>query len=135
MARIRLSIAALALSGIALWAVVTTVALQPLLELVLGWPLPLRALVTALWLAPAALCAGAPLPTAVRALANDHPAFVPWAWGTNACFSVLGSLGAVLIAMQTGFRVTLLLGAAVYLAGYAVWRRVPQARAISQPLS
>ena len=124
-----------AVTGIALWAVVTTVALQPLLELVLGWPLPLRALVTALWLAPAALCAGAPLPTAVRALANDHPAFVPWAWGTNACFSVLGSLGAVLIAMQTGFRVTLLLGAAVYLAGYAVWRRVPQARAISQPLS
>ena len=31
-----------AVTGIALWAVVTTVALQPLLELVLGWPLPLR---------------------------------------------------------------------------------------------
>lgn len=83
-----------------------------------------------LWLGPVALCAGASLPTAVRALADDPPAFVPWAWGTNACFSVLGALGAVLIAMALGFRATLLLAAGVYLVGYAVWRRVPQAAGV-----
>ena len=41
---------------------------------------------------------------------------MPWAWGMNGALSVIGATLAVFIAMNWGFSVTLLTGAAVYLA-------------------
>jgi hypothetical protein len=41
---------------------------------------------------------------------------VEWAWAVNASASVLGSVLAVVIAMQWGVTVTLLCGAAAYVA-------------------
>ena len=93
-----------------------------MLDATIALPLPLRALLVGLWLLPAGLALGAPLPTAVRALEAETPAFVPWAWGANACASVIASLGVVLLSMQIGFRGTLLVAAAVYWLAYLVWR-------------
>jgi len=104
------------------WILLTVIALRPLLDATIALPLPLRALLVALWLMPAGLALGAPLPTAVRALEAETPAFVPWAWGANACASVIASLGVVLLSMQIGFRGTLLVAAAVYWLAYLVWR-------------
>ena len=41
---------------------------------------------------------------------------MPWAWGINGALSVLGATLAIFIAMNWGFRVTLLSASAVYLA-------------------
>ena len=123
-----------ALIAISVWVVSTTLALQPVLELALGWPLAGRALLVAAWLLPVGLALGMPFPTAIRALEREVPALVPWAWGTNACFSVVASLLCVLIAMQIGFRWTLILAAALYWVGYRAWLRTPAAqRAGTQP--
>ena len=49
-------------------------------------------------------------------LAARRPEIVPWGWGMNGAFSVVGATLAVFIAMNWGFSVTLMTGAAIYLA-------------------
>jgi hypothetical protein len=103
----------------------TIVLLRPVLDLAMPWPLGVRGLLTVLWLAPAGFALGMPFPTAIRALKSRVPALVPWAWGANACFSVIASLASVLVAMEVGFRITLVLAAVVYWVGYWLWSRTP----------
>jgi len=66
-----------------------------------------------------------PFPTGLRALAgggpNEPPAaddssgnLVEWAWAMNAASSVLGSVLAIIIAIQLGLNITLATGAAAY---------------------
>ena len=109
--------------AIGAWVLLTVLFLPTILGLTIAMPLWLRAWIVALWLAPAGLALGAPLPTAIRALESETPALVPWAWGANACASVIASLAVVLLSMQIGFRGTLLVSAAVYALGYLAWRR------------
>jgi hypothetical protein len=104
------------------WVVLTVVCLAPLLDATLAWPREVRAVLVSAWLLPAGLALGTPFPTAIRAMQAQAPALVPWAWGTNACFSVIASLASVLVAMQVGFRVTLVLAAALYIVAYLAWR-------------
>jgi hypothetical protein len=70
---------------------------------------------------------GMPFPTGLRALASvpvpEFPAAgefqenaVEWAWAMNAGSSVLGSVLAMVIAIQFGLNVALACGAAAYLA-------------------
>jgi len=112
----------LAVLAIVAWVIVTVVGLPAALGATIGLPLWLRGLLVAGWLLPVGLALGVPMPTAVRALRAETPALVPWAWGANACASVLASLGVVLISMQIGFAGTLVATAAVYVAGYVTWR-------------
>jgi hypothetical protein len=69
---------------------------------------------------------GMPFPTGLRALAAlpapEFPAgqdasdnSVEWAWAMNAAASVLGSVLAMVIAIQFGLTVTLACGAVAYL--------------------
>jgi hypothetical protein len=69
---------------------------------------------------------GMPFPTGLRALAlgpavevsgalSDADSAVEWAWAMNAAASVLGSVLAMVIAIQFGLNVTLACGAAAYL--------------------
>ena len=67
-------------------------------------------------IAPAGVLMGMPLPAGVRLMSAHHSALVPWAWGMNGALSVIGATLAVFIAMNWGFSVTLLTGAAIYLA-------------------
>ncbi len=85
-----------------------------------------RLVVSALLLAPLGFVMGMPFPTGLRALAA-RPVFevpagvteadnaVEWAWAMNAAASVLGSVLAMVIAIQFGLTVTLGCGVAAYL--------------------
>ena len=42
---------------------------------------------------------------------------VPWAWGMNGAFSVVGATLAIFVAMNWGFHATLLTAAGSYLVG------------------
>ena len=55
-----------------------------------------------------------PLPGGMRLLAARRPDIVPWGWGMNGAFSVVGATLAVFIAMNWGFSTTFLAAAAVY---------------------
>ena len=85
-----------------------------------------RLLVSGILLIPLGFVMGMPFPTGLRALAAlPAPAFptgrgdsdnaVEWAWAMNAAASVLGSVLAMVIAIQFGLTVTLACGAAAYL--------------------
>jgi len=90
-----------------------------------------RLLVSAVLLIPLGFLMGMPFPTGLRALAAlPAPEFpsgagasdnaVEWAWAMNAAASVLGSVLAMVIAIQFGLTVTLSCGAAAYLLALLV---------------
>jgi spermidine synthase len=110
-------------------ALVLYVAILPsLLNRLVGLPFAAKLVVCAAVLVPLGLAMGMPFPTGLRALAGSPvPEFpgpggsetggnlVEWAWAMNAASSVLGSVIAIIIAIQFGLNVTLACGAAAYL--------------------
>jgi MFS family permease len=86
-----------------------------------------RVLVTVLALAPLGLALGMPMPTGIRILAQSAPELIPWAWGVNGAASVLGSVGAIALAMLWGFDQALLVAAGLYLAGLGFVTRAVRA--------
>ncbi len=82
-----------------------------------------RVALTVALLAPLGLLLGVPMPAGLRLLAEGAPGLVPWAWGLNGAASVLGSSVAVALAMLWGFDRTLLVGAGLYLATWALVAR------------
>jgi len=110
-------------------ALLLCVAVLPgLLERLVGLPFIVKLLVSAGLLVPLGFAMGMPFPTGLRALASGSPtespvppaddsggSLVEWAWAMNAASSVLGSVLAIIIAIQLGLNVTLATGAAAYL--------------------
>ncbi len=102
--------------------------LPGLLNALVGLPFEAKLLVSGTLLIPLGFVMGMPFPTGLRALASiPVPEFaaastgefqenaVEWAWAMNAGSSVLGSVLAMVIAIQFGLNVTLACGAAAYL--------------------
>ena len=102
--------------------------LPGLLNALVGLPFEAKLLVSAVLLVPLGFAMGMPFPTGLRALASmpvpEFPAAgegefeenaVEWAWAMNAGSSVLGSVLAMVIAIQFGLNVTLACGAGAYL--------------------
>lgn len=93
-----------------------SVAVSPLLNLLLPLSMDARAAVTVLLLAPLGLLMGLPFPAAVRWLGTRLPAAVPVMWGVNGVASVFGSVLAMSLAKLCGYGFTLACGGAIYLA-------------------
>jgi hypothetical protein len=70
-------------------------------------------------LVPIGIVLGIPMPTGLRILSARAPQMLAWAWGMNGALSVLGATLAIFIAMNWGFRTTLLTAALTYLLGFA----------------
>jgi hypothetical protein len=106
----RLACTAAALGGagyaVALPAVVT--ALLPL-------PLSGRILAAVVLVAPLGFFMGMPFPSGLRRVGHGPFPAPPFYWGLNGIFSVIGSIGTVLLAVTWGFELAALLGAACYL--------------------
>jgi spermine/spermidine synthase len=90
---------------------------------VVTWAIPfsrgVRILIAVAMLVPLGVALGIPMPTGLRMLSARAPHMVAWAWGMNGALSVLGATLAIFIAMNWGFRVTLLAASATYLVGLA----------------
>ena len=96
------------------------------LAALVGMDFGYRLLVSGVLLIPLGFVMGMPFPTGLRAFAalptRESPAgqrasdnAVEWAWAMNAAASVLGSVLAMVIAIQFGLTVTLACGTAAYL--------------------
>jgi hypothetical protein len=85
------------------------------------WAIPLarvaRIAIAVTVLVPIGIALGIPMPTGVRMLSARAPQMVTWAWGMNGALSVLGATLAIFIAMNWGFRLTLLSASATYFIG------------------
>lgn len=76
---------------------------------------PFRILISVVLIAPLGMLMGIPMPSGIRILATSASELVPWAWGVNGAASVMGSVGALVIAILTGFNEALVVGAGLYL--------------------
>jgi hypothetical protein len=108
--------------GIVTVAILGIVALPPIIGLAISASHVARIALAVALIAPAGLLLGMPLPAGIRLMAVSHSELVPWAWGMNGALSVIGATLAVFIAMNWGFSVTLMAGAAVYLAAAVLLR-------------
>ena len=94
-----------------------------------GWPTPARIAVALALLGPIGFLLGMPFPLGLKALGTCAPALVPWAWGINACASVVSASLATFVALHIGF--TPVLGCALVL--YALAAAFPPRAAGAAP--
>ncbi len=123
------------LAVIALLVVAYIFALPRALGTLVGLPFPAKLVISGVLLAPLGFVMGMPFPTGLRQIATETlpatslqqpPASaIEWAWAMNAASSVLGSVAAVMVAIQFGLNAALAGGAAAYLAAILLtftWR-------------
>src|SRR5262249_49673421 len=87
----------------------------PMVRVAAGWPNQAKAPCRMSCIASAAFLMGMPFPSGLRRLESRHPPSIRWAWSLNAAASVLGSSGAIFLAIYLGLQMTLLIGGALYL--------------------
>ncbi len=118
--------------------------LPGLLGSLVGLPFVAKLLVSAGLLVPLGFAMGMPFPTGLRALAGGNRGKLPalqgdeasgnmveWAWAMNAASSVLGSVLAIIIAIQFGLNITLGSGAAAYLVALVLTTTLRPARFVA----
>jgi predicted membrane-bound spermidine synthase len=69
---------------------------------------------------PVSFLMGMPMPLGIHWLRNRSPEMIPWAWGVNGSASVLGSIMAILIAINLGFNQALIAAASLYLVAACI---------------
>jgi hypothetical protein len=116
--RLRLLLLAVAAAlALYLWA------LPSLLDSAVGLPFDIKLALSGAFLIPLGFLMGMPFPTGLRALAaasrHDGDNSVEWAWAMNAAASVLGSVAAMVIAIQFGLTIVLVCGSLAYLLAAA----------------
>ena len=85
----------------------------------LGWSLTWRLTLSVVTLAPLGVMLGVPFPAGLRLVSEEAPSLVPLAWGVNGFFTVIGTVGALMLGMAFGFRVVLACAALCYLVSLA----------------
>jgi hypothetical protein len=117
--------------------------LPGLLHALVGLPFAAKLAISGLLLIPLGVAMGMPFPTGLRALAGAPVAesftqagpagnAVEWAWAMNAASSVLGSVLAMVIAIQWGLNFTLACGAVAYLVAMGLARTLRPALPIQK---
>ena len=74
----------------------------------------LRILTAAIAIAPLGFILGMLFPLGLRNLHKKAPGHIPWAWGINGCFSVIGPPLSTVVAVQFGFQAVFILAASAY---------------------
>ena len=95
--------------------------------------MPVKIALTIVLIAPVGFLMGMPFPTGLIRLESRYPQAVRWAWALNAASSVMGSAGAIFLAIYLGLRTTLLIGGSLYLVALVV-AAIEARRAVPAPL-
>ena len=114
--------AVIAISAIALLYVLV---LPPVFARLMALPEAVRIALSLALIAPLGFFMGMPFPLGLTRVSMHAPALVPWAWGVNGCFSVIGVILATILAIHFGFTAVVLLAAILYLAAAVVFRGMP----------
>ena len=104
----------LAVAGIALLTGLYAALLPAVFMGCSGWPDAAKAVVSVVLLAPLAFCMGVPFPCGLQVVSTRWNTAVPWAWGINACASVIGATLASVLAVHLGFRAVLASAVGMY---------------------
>jgi hypothetical protein len=102
--------------------IVADLVLPSLLSGLVGLPFVAKLAVSGAVLVPIGFFMGMPFPTGLRALHGGREQTIEWAWAMNAAASVLGSVVAMVVAIQFGLTVLLAWGAVAYMAALGLTR-------------
>jgi len=75
-----------------------------------------RVIVSVLFLLPLGLLMGMPFPMGIKLVTRKASEVVPWVWGVNGAASVLASVLAIVVAINSGFTSALIIGLLAYFA-------------------
>ncbi len=115
---------ALVAVGILLIIFVYVMLLPMLFRLGAGWSDLVKIISTLSAMAPLAFIMGVPFPAAMQLITDADERLLPWAWGINGCFSVIGAAAATVVAIHGGFNALVLVAAGLYLACAAILHRL-----------
>jgi hypothetical protein len=104
-------------SAIAALSVLYLAALPSIFQLLMPLPDAARIALSIALIAPLAFAMGIPFPTGLARLAcieGEGEALIPWAWGVNACASVVAAILATLLAIHLGFVVVVATAVLLY---------------------
>jgi hypothetical protein len=114
--------------AVAILGVIYALALPRVVPALLAFDLPVRIAIAVVLVAPLGFAMGMPFPDGLRRTGDGRLPAPPFYWGLNGVFSVVGSLGTMILAVTVGFTVAMLVGCGLYLiAAVAAPRLVPQA--------
>jgi hypothetical protein len=101
-------------------------ALPGLLDHYIGAAFAAKLVISGCLLVPLGFAMGMPFPTGLRALAESQAqsSSIEWAWAMNAASSVLGSVLAIVIAIEFGLNATLACGAGAYALALLLSRKL-----------
>jgi hypothetical protein len=111
------------LLAVVILSAITAFVWPPIFQALVGLPRMGRVLLAILSLFPVGFFLGTAFPLGIRRLSSTRSELIPWAWAVNGATSVLGSVLAMVVAINSGFTVTLLVGAACYVVAWAVAKR------------
>ncbi|MCP4292608.1 MAG: hypothetical protein GY780_12330 [bacterium] len=97
--------------GILVWLLIDILIFPVVASVFGGFVIPVRIIVSALLVAPLGFFMGMPFPKGGRRLGE----LIDWGFAVNGIASVIGSSLIILVAFVAGFRVALMVAAAVYL--------------------
>jgi spermidine synthase len=97
--------------AIALWVAIDIFAFTPLIYAIGDVALAWRIFITAILIAPLGFFMGMPFPKAGLRVGS----LIDWGFAVNGAASVMGSTLIILIAIEYGFTVSLIIGAALYI--------------------
>ena len=98
-----------------LYAAVFLIVSPVIFRAMLPREIAVRIAVSAGLLLPLGLLMGVPFPLGVRMLGYNFPRSIPWMFAINSAASVLGSVTAMLLAVQFGFTTAVMAGLGLYL--------------------
>lgn len=87
----------------------------------IGFPMAVKILATAIFVLPLGFAMGMPLPAGLTAAGFHGEGTVAWCWAINGAASVVASPLAVTMAMSGGFNTVLIISLLVYGAAYGTW--------------
>ena len=127
----------MALAAVCAAILVYIVILPPIFSALLYLPDTARLLISVFLIAPLALVMGMPFPTGLRQLGVNAPTMVPWAWGMNGVFSVVGSTLTIIVSMSTSFTIAMICATLFYSIALGVAPALYRAHqaAVSEPSS
>ncbi len=97
-------------------ALIATALVTPILfSAALGLRLLFRIVLSLALIAPLSVLLGMPFPTGLRIVSGQTPSLIPWCWGVNGFFTVIGTVSAQMLAMSFGFKTVIVAGALCYL--------------------
>jgi hypothetical protein len=95
--------------------------LPAIFRLLMPLPDAVRIVASVALIAPLAFAMGIPFPTGLARLANGSQALIPWAWGVNACASVVAAILATVLAIHIGFDRVVVLAVTLYIVAAVGW--------------